>query len=189
MTIEGLRDMIEELRERVSAMASQFVVFTKVARTGADGSRDEAQVSEDDKDNQRPYLRTTPWGLAGRPVVGVQIALGRAFGGSFGGVQIGIYTKDYGPQDLEEGETALYCKASGTRVWLDKDGNIHVDAASAKDVIINGGSLNVARKTDPVKVTIPASTFLIAATGGGTLNPDPVEVDGTIQDGADHILG
>lgn len=46
-----------------------------------------------------------------------------------------------------------------------------------------GGELPAARKTDPVKVTIPSNTVVIAATGA-TLNPTPIELDGTIQDGS-----
>lgn len=46
-----------------------------------------------------------------------------------------------------------------------------------------GGELPAARKTDPVKVTVPAATFVVAATGA-TLNPDPIDLVGTIQDGS-----
>lgn len=197
MTLEGALDLIAELRERIDAMAAQFVVFTKVAKTGADGSREEAQMSEDDKDNQRPYLRTTPWGIAGRPVVGVAVALARAFGGSFGGVQIGIYTKDHGPQNLEEGETSLYCKADGTRVWLDKNGKIHIDAASGQDVVFNGGSLKVARKTDKTIADMNMATWIAAAqvvlvdAAAIVGKPAPVAPTdfGVINDGAPHVLG
>lgn len=57
----------------------------------------------------------------------------------------------------------------------------------AQQVIITdpagGGELPAARKTDPVKVTIPAGTVVVAATGA-TLNPTPIELTGTIQDGS-----
>lgn len=48
------------------------------------------------------------------------------------------------------------------------------DAGSAKEAARNG---------DAVKVTIPSGTFLTSADNG-TLNPDPVEVDGTIEEGS-----
>lgn len=49
-----------------------------------------------------------------------------------------------------------------------------------------GGELRAAREGDTVRVTIPASTFLIGATGG-VPNPDPVNVDGTITSGSNVV--
>lgn len=48
------------------------------------------------------------------------------------------------------------------------------------------GKQPVARKTDPVRVTIPPGTVVIAAPGG-TVNPTPIELDGTIQDGSSSV--
>lgn len=64
------------------------------------------------------------------------------------------------------------------------DGNIEITAKG--DVKINNGSKGVARQDDTVEVTIPASTFIVAVSGGatapavGTPNPAPVTVQGKI---------
>lgn len=51
---------------------------------------------------------------------------------------------------------------------------------------INSNGEKAARKGDRVKVSIPAGSFLIAASGG-VLNPAPVDVEGTIQDGSGTV--
>lgn len=56
---------------------------------------------------------------------------------------------------------------------------VHITAGT---VVLNEGSLPVARKTDPVKVTIPPLT-VVTAGSGVTLNPDPIELTGTITNG------
>lgn len=57
----------------------------------------------------------------------------------------------------------------------------------AQQVVITdpagGGELPAARKTDPVKVTIPVGTVIVSATGGVT-NATPIDLSGTIQDGS-----
>jgi hypothetical protein len=44
-----------------------------------------------------------------------------------------------------------------------------------------------ARVGDQVQVTIPIGSFLIAATSGGTLNPSPVTVTGTVTQGSSKV--
>lgn len=62
-------------------------------------------------------------------------------------------------------------------------GTDSIEVQADGTVVVNGGSSRVARSGDPVKVTIPINTFLVAATGG-VFNSAPVDVTGTIQDGA-----
>jgi hypothetical protein len=50
-----------------------------------------------------------------------------------------------------------------------------------------GSPPKAAREGDSVRVTIPAGSFLVAATLGGTLNPMPVDVDGEITSGSDKV--
>lgn len=70
-------------------------------------------------------------------------------------------------------------------VTLDASGSVHL-GPSASSVDLAGGGQKVARNTDPVKVTIPANTFVVAVVGTstGTLNPSPIDVTGTITDGS-----
>lgn len=50
-----------------------------------------------------------------------------------------------------------------------------------------GGTRGAARVDDEVEVTIPAGTFVVAATGA-TLNPDPVTVTGKINAGSSKVV-
>ena len=71
-------------------------------------------------------------------------------------------------------------------IGLDED-NAQIHITPSGSVIVGQDvPKKAARKGDPVKVTIPSSTFLIAATGG-VLNPAPVVVDGEIDDGSDTV--
>lgn len=49
-----------------------------------------------------------------------------------------------------------------------------------------GSAPNAAREGDTVRVTIPAGSFLVAASGG-VLNGDPIDVDGTITSGSNKV--
>lgn len=55
-------------------------------------------------------------------------------------------------------------------------------------VILSGSNSapNAAREGDAVRVTIPTGTFLVSAQNG-SLNPDPVDVDGEIIEGSDKV--
>lgn len=65
--------------------------------------------------------------------------------------------------------------------------NIVIVAPEVRVTNATGGSeRRAARENDTVRVTIPANTFLVTATGGA-LNPTPVEVDGTITSGSDVL--
>lgn len=56
-----------------------------------------------------------------------------------------------------------------------------------------GSEEPAARVGDEVRVTIPAGTFVVAVSGGsgapavGTLNPNPIDVDGTIISGSGEV--
>lgn len=64
--------------------------------------------------------------------------------------------------------------------------DVEVDAGSGKQVKLAGGGPAIGRVGDAVRVTIPAGTVVVAASGA-TLNPDPIEVDGTITAGSTKV--
>lgn len=82
---------------------------------------------------------------------------------------------------------------------LAKDGKVLINAGSNADVVVNGGSLKVARDTDPVKPTAAMKRVLanlIAFANGiapGTVAPqDAVDTQlqvGAVNGGADHFKG
>ena len=86
---------------------------------------------------------------------------------------IGLYeSAQVEPQ--AEGNTERHPRDGGNHVIGAGDGEIHLGV---------GASDAVAREGDSVDVTIPALSFLVAATAG-VLNPNPVTVSGTITSGS-----
>lgn len=71
--------------------------------------------------------------------------------------------------------------------WFGGDPQKPYAVAMAQDTT---ATKKVARSTDPVKVTIPAMSFLVSCSGSpavGVLNPNPVDVTGTITDGSERL--
>ena len=84
---------------------------------------------------------------------------------------------------LERIESIKITMNDDTNIEIDKDGNVKIKGK--KDVVLNKGSKGCARKDDPVEVTIPSGTFMIAVAGPppsttGTPNPNPIKVQGKI---------
>lgn len=68
-------------------------------------------------------------------------------------VALGLLDKGAAAQSVETGETRLYAVGSGnaqTVIRLRANGDIEITAGAAQTVILNGGTLNVARQTDAV---------------------------------------
>jgi len=88
---------------------------------------------------------------------------------------------DNGQFVLDGLESVKITMNDDTNIEVDKNGNVKIKGKS--DIVVNKGSKGAARKNDPVEVTIPAGTFIIAAAGAGvtgTQNPNPVKVQGKI---------
>jgi len=132
-------------------LARRFAIqwgWTRTAKTSATGERDTV-VTADGAKGQRPVRRLEAWGFRGRPPQGVRSFWIRM--GSSNVVIVGLAPgKAYGPSDLEDGETAVYnITRALVRLW--KSGKLTVDAEDGEDVVVNGGTLPVARKDDPVR--------------------------------------
>lgn len=92
-------------------------------------------------------------------------------------VMIAAESDTYGPDDLAEGEVAIYSSAhkegAVCYVKLDKNGQIAIraknaqkitiDAGTGADVVVNGGTKEVARKGDLCKINSPS--FLLTWMG------------------------
>lgn len=71
-------------------------------------------------------------------------------------------------------------------VGLDDD-NAQIHVTPAGSILIGADATKrAAREGDAVSVTVPALTFLVAATAG-VLNPDAVVLDGEITEGSDTV--
>ncbi len=183
----AIRDLRSWVESYVQTRLGALVEFTRVAASTATGEKDAVEVGGGDQRMQRPVRRVEPWGVRGRPPAGVFAAIVKAIAGASNGLLVGISSTRYGSQALEAGETEIYCSASGTRIFLDKTGTIHIDAASGQDVILNGGTLQVARETDALDVGT------LVATAGPypvlfTYTPGAYPPPGTPQSGASISL-
>ena len=120
-------------------------------------------------------------------------------------VALGIIDKGATPQTVEAGEVRLYgpgasnasavlrIRADGSIVIQSKTGqNIALNVDAAGNIVLDGGSLKVARATDPVSVTLTALQIagIIAPAGGGPCTGGPITITGTIDTGAGatHVL-
>jgi hypothetical protein len=56
------------------------------------------------------------------------------------------------------------------------------NSGSVTEIVFDNGTQAIARQNDTVRVTVPPGTFLVAASGG-SFNPAPVQLDGTITAG------
>jgi hypothetical protein len=101
---------------------------------------------------------------------------------------------------IESGETRTFGakeqsvmirhRADGSLELKAKNGQpIRIDCTGAGDVIVNGGTLSVARSSDQVQVTIPSGSLTLAVSGSNATGPaTPLTLSGTITGaGAAHF--
>jgi phage gp45-like len=186
--LEWLTRRVTRLEEQARAAVQTVVEFTTLARVNTSGADDFANVAGDDRgEKQRPIRRVAPWGLAGRPVVGVLAVLVKAIGGPFNGASVGIATDKYGPQDLDEGETALYSKEIERGVHLTRDGDNKLSSKDGRTVQLNGDDYSLLKTED---VLADLKTFFTAAAGAGAIVISSSGVPtGTFQSSANTVLG
>jgi hypothetical protein len=182
---------LDELRAyvdmRMRAAIARLVHFTYFSGNSATGTQDNVECDHSDPDAGNYLVRRMQhFGFRSRPPSGVAaIRLGN-FEAAGNSVVVAEDSERYGPGDLNDGEVAIYNKQNGTEIRLDAQGNIKITAGSGANVVVNGGNADVGRVGDQVQVTIPTGSFLVGATGG-TFNPAPVTVNGTITAGAPNF--
>ncbi len=160
---EALKVLREELREYAIQACANLIEYSTISKTSADGATEAMRASDDDPEVERAVRRIEPWGVRCRPPSGIRGAIIKALGGASSGLLVGVSTTRYGPSDLEEGEVALYSIGSGAVIKINKDGavtvtassgqTVAVDAGAGANVVINGGSVDVALIGDTVTWT------------------------------------
>lgn len=145
--------MDEPTLEIVKVTATQVSSSTRVltfqaAGAGAEGDDDAAERWDDCELAQ-------PAGVMARPALTATtecVAIRR------GDELLGIVLIDKGApaQSVEEGETRIYGVNGSTNsaavIRVRANGKIEITSQSGQDVVLNAGSLKVARVTDPVRV-------------------------------------
>lgn len=142
-------------------------LLAQVRGLGQEGADDDALGLDDVEILQ-------PLGLFVRPVIAAGLEL---LGVELGEETVGIalLNKALSVLDVETGETRLYGAQQPTaRVRLRADGSVDIEAltgeairittAGGGDIVLNGGTLRIARETDPVTVGGAMSTWMAAVT-------------------------
>lgn len=214
--------MLGDLKFWVESKLFAIVQYGRVARATANGADGADGAKTGGPQNVR---RMWPWGLRSVPPVGSELLQVCPGGHPANAVVIAAETTKmtsagveyaYGPADLKEGETALYDRA-GSVIRQSQDGTTKIDAAAGSDIVLNGGTAQVARVGDHARVTLRAVytvvspmpptfaltfsvvqgtsvTTLFSFTAAGSVAvpmspgvPYDVEIDSEIFEGAQHV--
>lgn len=148
--------MLRFLKLTRTRLASRVrAVLAQTRGYGVEGADDDAE-SQDDVEIVQPL------GLMVRPYISAGLELLAA---EIGDTTLGlaIINKALEILDVEEGETRLYGAAEPTaRVRLRASGKTEVESKAGQDIVLNGGALEVARRTDPVG----SGTMVFAGAAG-----------------------
>lgn len=150
-----------------------WALYRTSGQTSADGQNDSFQgpAAEAGAQPRAEYgRRMPPWGLDSRMPAGGEMIAVCAYGNTGQALIVGGRSGAYPAPAIDIGETVLYSLAVGCKVYLDKNGNVAINAGASKNVVVNGGTLAVARETDPVAsgnietaVSIPVAGTTIVA--------------------------
>lgn len=166
------------LRTRLGASARTLLV--QLRGLGSTGDDDGAEALDDVEVMQ-------PLGLFSRPVIAAKLeALIAEIGEEVVALVLG--NKSQSALDVEEGETRLYgAKESTCRIRMRADGSIDIEAKSATDIRLNGGSLKVARVTDPTTGHAHAAGAMVVVLPGPVVPPGTYPVTGASAVATDTI--
>lgn len=159
------RELRRQIKDRVEEAVGAVVRWSRVTASSADGQSDavEGWGHPDEGTSQIRARRVMPFGLWSRQPTKITAAIVRVFGKAAQSLLLGTGGERYAPQDLEEGETALYCIVDGALFKLTlvgkveitsaDDQNITIDAGGTGDVKVNGGTAKVGRVGDACRIT------------------------------------
>lgn len=152
-----------------------------------------------EEEHDQPVRLMQHFGFRSQPPNGSECVVAAMRGSAQNAVVIASENLGLGPTDLASGETVIFSKADGTTIKLDANGKITIDAAAGQDVVVNGGSLKVARDTEKVKPTATMQTLLtkvialLNAAVPGSITPAEAAAlalqIGNVDGGADHFKG
>lgn len=142
-----------------------------------------APIALDPEQGDRPLQRRVKllqsFGFRSAPkVVGSEGLLLAPRAGASNGVAVAVDNLSIGPIDLKEGESAMY-GAGGSLLKHDQAGKITVDSSVTQDLVVNGGTLRVARATDrcdiapsgPLALWLSQVETFINGLAPGTVTP------------------
>lgn len=186
-------DVIEFVKvTAATASTSSRVLTVQAAGVGAEGDDDGAQGFDAVEVAQPAGLMASP--TLTRTTEAVAVRRGDEL------VALVLIDKGAAAQSVEAGETRLYGVGSGNAtavIRLRANGDVEITAKSARairlatsgggDIVLNGGTLKVARVTDAVSVQLTSVEVggITAPPGGGpcTLTSGSLTLSGTIGSG------
>ncbi len=175
---EYIDNRISRVLDFVGSAVYNIVRYSKISNSSANGQSDKVEGHNNSpgsptaQDDVR-RMGSGGWGLAARPPAGEPCLVARAGGGPLNGVIVACGSARYFPANMADGDVTLYCKQSGVIVYLkasdgsvlisdNSSGTIKVDGSG--NVVFNGGSLQVARKTDKVIADATMTTWITAVS-------------------------
>lgn len=141
--LDAFNKLLAPLRTRLANMVARAVV--QIAQDG--GGLQVLQLGVLDGETRDGCERFQEYGFTSVPLAGAEAVVLFANGRRDHGLVVAVDDRRHRPTDLQPGEVALYHK-DGARVLLKNGGSIEVTAAPGMPVVLNGGTLPVARVSD-----------------------------------------
>ena len=157
-------------------------LMLQVRGYGSEGADDDESTERQDD-----VELVQPLGLMARAVIasGLEVLAAEIGDQTVG---LALLNKALSVLSLEEGETRLYgAKESTCRIRMRADGSIDIEAKSAMDIRLNGGSLKVARVTDPTTGHTHGAGSLVVVLPGPVVPPGTYPVTGVSASATDTI--
>lgn len=157
---------METLREFVRQYVARLVRWGVMSESPSKGFvRMQGREHDADVPDDQEVMRfLQQYGFRSRPRAGSEMAAISVLGASNNRVCVATETPGTGPQEQEDGEVELYAEfgqrvffdrdgqititAKNATIRVDADGNITIDPASGKDLVLAGGSATVSREGD-----------------------------------------
>ena len=139
------------IKDAIQQAVANMLRLSPVAKSNADGEQYALEGhKQDPSDPSYEYdaLYAPPFGVHAVVPAGVEAVWVQIHGGASNNAIVGTHSTRYAPSDLKDGEVAFYNKVTGCTIKLDENGKLTIDAAAGQDVVVNGGTLKVARVTD-----------------------------------------
>lgn len=181
MNVELLNRLLAPLRNRVAKMVARAVVRL----VDDDKKFQELQVDVLDTETRDGVERFQQYGFTSVPEDGAEAVLLCVGGRREHAIAIAVDHREHRLKGLEGGEVALYHK-DGAKVVLKASGDIEVTPKSGSDVVLAGGSAQVARVGDATAGHTHTFTFT-TPNAGVTYNGTTGSSTDTIDEGAAHV--
>lgn len=201
---QRLRDFGDAVRARISSALASFLMDTYFTATAEGRSLTDAVEGFENSEGGAPAnIDAFRMEMAGVLIIPLPREPATKIGSGATPKVFPLASDRYRPRNGKRGDIALYCLSKEqAQLWLRATGVVTVDAASGKDIVLNGGSRKASGVGDrvnmgkwAVKTAMVAGTTVVTEIDWiepGILFPVPLtttpqELDGTVKTGTDHV--